>query len=265
MTIIHDLIQLYNSISVDRVYHSVIAILLQNLLLIPELSLEETAELCNTSIVTINRLLKQISCPSFRTFKQQIADVVNGYSKYNRVFPYDQYTNTDEKSIQSNLDSYFSYLQNNIHDLAARVDTAQIEKAADILHEASDIHVYGHYSASHAKQQLQVDLMFSGKQVICYCNTADEAADARTLGPHSAVIAQVIASYKNYSTHLPIIKKIIAAKVPTIIITSTTTLNNFKESDCILTFKGTDTAMDNYFVDMIFNLLCMTYRTKYID
>lgn len=265
MTIIHDLITLYNTLSVDRIYHSVIAILLQNLLLIPELSLEETAELCNTSIITINRLLKQINCPSFRAFKQQIADVVNGYSKYNRVFPYDQHNYSNEILIKSNIDHYLSYFENHIQDFAGRIDPVQVERAVDILHDAGDIHVYGQYSASHAKQQLQVDLMFSGKQVVSYCNTPDEEKDAKALTAQSAVIAQVIATYKTYSTHLPIMKHIIAAKVPTIIITSTTTLNNFKEADCILTFKGTDTAMDNYFVDMIFNLLCITYRTKYID
>lgn len=265
MTIIHDLIALYNSMSADRIYHSVIAILLQNLLLIPELSLEETAELCNTSIITINRLLKLINCPSFRAFKQQIADVVNGYSKYNRVFPYDQLGYSSEKNVKSNIDHYLIYFQNIVQDFSQRIDPVQIEKAADILHQAADIHVYGQYSASHAKQQLQVDLMFAGKQVICYCNTPEEEKDAKYLGSGSAIIAQVIASYKNYSAHLPIIKKILSKGVPSIIITSTTTPNNFREADCILTFKGTDTAMDNYFVDMIFNLLCMTYRTKYID
>lgn len=264
MTIIHDLIALYNSISVDRVYHSIISILLQNLLLIPELSLEETAELCNTSIVTINRMLKQINCLSFRSFKQQIADVINGYSKYNRVFPYDQHNYSNEKLIKTNINHYLSYFQNSFQDFSDQVDPAQIENAADILQRADDIHVYGTYGASHAKQQLQVDLMFSGKQVIC-CDTKNEDKDAQSLGSKSSVIAQVIASDKNYSTNLPVIKRIISVGIPIIIITSTTTLNNFQEADCILTFKGTDTAMDNYFLDMIFNLICITYRTKYID
>lgn len=265
MTILHDLISLYNSLSVDRAFHSVITILLQNLAMIPGLSLEETAELCNTSVITINRLLKQINCPSFRAFKQQIAEVINGYGKYNRCFPYSQQMLPREKSIPLDIENYFAHFKHIFEDLTQRIDIAQIEKAADILHQAHDIHTYGPFSASHAKQQLQVDLMFSGKKVICYCNAADEVRDAQTLGPSSAVIAQVISTYKNYSEHFPIIKKILAAKVPTIIITSTKTLNNFKEADCILTFCGTDTAMDNYFIDMIYNLLCIAHRAKYID
>lgn len=265
MTILHDLISLYNSLSVDRAFHNVIAIILQNLALIPELSLEETAELCNTSVITINRLLKQINCPSFRAFKQQIAEVLNGYSKYNRCFPYNQHPTANERATLPDIENYFTHFQNILQDLRERIDIAQLEKAADILHEADDIHTYGPYAASHAKQQLQVDLMFSGKKVICYCNAADEARDARTLASGSAVIAQVISSYKNYSEHLPVIKGILTTKVPTIIITSTKTLNNFKEADCILTFCGTDTAMDNYFIDMIYNLLCIAHRAKYID
>ncbi len=271
MTILHDLISLYNSLSVDRAFHSVIAIILQNLAKIPGLSLEETAELCNTSIITLNRLLKQINCPSFRAFKQQISEVVNGYSKYNRCCPYSQESTgsiispSDSKSVLPGIYNYFSHFQDTFEDLKQRIDLRQLEKAADILHHASDIHTYGPYAASHAKQQLQVDLMFSGKRVICYCNAADEAKDALTITPRSAVIAQVIASYKNYSEHLPVIKGILARKIPTIIITSTTTPNNFGEADCILSFCGTDTAMDNYFIDMIYNLLCIAHRTKYID
>lgn len=265
MTILHDLISLYNSLSVDRAFHSVITILLQNLAMIPGLSLEETSELCNTSVITINRLLKQINCPSFRAFKQQIAEVINGYGKHNRCFPYNQQFPADDKAISSEIESYFSHFQHIFEDLTQRIDIAQIEKAADILHQADNIHTYGPYAASHAKQQLQVDLMFSGKKVICYCNAADEVRDSQTLSPSSAVIAQVISSYKNYSEHFPVIKKILTAKIPTIIITSTKTLNNFKEADCILTFCGTDTAMDNYFIDMIYNLLCIAHRAKYID
>lgn len=265
MTIIHDLISLYNSLSTDRVYHSTIAIILKNIHQIPFLSLESTAELCNTSIITINRLLKQINCPSFRAFKQRISEALNGYIIHNRVFPYDAQNDNNANSAQITIQNYFSFLQSHIQDLEQRIDINQISKAADILHNASDIHVYGLYAASHAKQQLQVDLMVSGKEVVCYCDTRDEEKDSKTLGPQSAIIAQVIASYKNYATHLPIIKKIIHSHTPSIIITSTKTPVNFKEADCILTFKGTDTAMDNYFVDMIFNLLCIAHRSKYLD
>lgn len=265
MTIIHDLISVYNSLSSDRAFHSVIATILQNLPKIPELSLEETAELCNTSIITINRLLKQIHCPAFRTFKQQIAEVINGYSKHNRVFPYDWQMPPNDHTLVSHIDNYFSYLQNNIEDLSKRVTISQIETAADILHNAKDIHVYGLYAASHAKQQLQVDLMTCGKRYICFCKAQDIDKDAKTLDQNSAVIAQVIASYQNYSETIPVIKRILAQKIPIIIITSTKTLNNFQGAGCVLTFRGTDTAMDNHFIDMIYNLICITHRTKYID
>jgi DNA-binding MurR/RpiR family transcriptional regulator len=265
MTIIHDLIALYNSLSPDKIYHRTIAIILKNIHQIPNLSLEETAELCNTSIITINRLLKQINCPSFRTFKQRIAETLNSYVIHNRVFPYDAQASDFSVSGQITVHNYFSFLQSHIQDLEQRIDIEQINKAVDILHAASNIHVYGLYAASHAKQQLQVDLMVSGKEVVCYCDSADEEKDTKNLDAQSAIIAQVIASYKNYATHLPIIKKILHSQTPSIIITSTKTPVNFKEADCILTFKGTDTAMDNYFVDMIFNLLCITHRNKYLD
>lgn len=189
MTILHDLISLYNSLSVDRAFHSVIAIILQNLAKIPGLSLEETAELCNTSVITLNRLLKQINCPSFRAFKQQISEVINGYSKYNRCCPYSQKSlsmtasSMEGKSVLPDIHNYFSHFQDIFEDLIQRIDISQIEKAADILHQANDIHTYGPYAASHAKQQLQVDLMFSGKKVICYCNAAEEAKDALTITP----------------------------------------------------------------------------------
>ncbi len=266
MTILHDLISLYNSLSADRAFHSVIAILLQNLALIPSLSLEETAELCHTSTITINRLLKQINCPSFRAFKQQLAEVINGYSRYNRCCPFDQHSSDDHQDIiRSGIENYFSYFQNGFWDFRQRLDLAQIEKGADILHQASDIRFYGPFSASHAKKQLQVDLMFLGKKVICYCDALEEIKDTKTLSPDCAVIAQVLSSYKNYPEHLPVIKNILSAGIPMIIITSTKTLNNFKEAGCILTFAGTDTAMDNYFVDMFYNLLCIAHRAKYID
>ena len=165
----------------------------------------------------------------------------------------------------SMVEDYFSYFQARLTDLSNRANTSDIINAADILYRAKDIHVYGQYSASHAKQQLQVDLSYSGKYVICYCSIDEMINDSKKLTADSAVIVQIIASYKNYSSCLPVIKEILSRNIPTIIITSTTTLNNFKEADCILTFSGTDTAMDNYFIDVFFNLMSITYRTKYID
>lgn len=265
MTIIHDLIFVYNSLSAERAFHSVIASILKNLSSIPQLSLEETAELCNTSVVTINRLLKQINCPAFRVFKQQISDVIHGYGKHNRVFPYSWQILDRGDTIEVCMENYLSYLQNNIQAFVKSIDMTQIEMAADTLYDAKDIHVYGLYAASHAKQQFQMDLMVSGKNYICYGEPSDLNKDARTLGKNSAVIAQVISSYKSYSEIMPVIKRILEQKVPVIIVTSTKTLNNFKGAKCVLTFPGTDTAMDNYFIDIIFNLICIAYRTKYID
>lgn len=265
MTIIHDLVAVYNSISVDRAFHSVIAALLKNLPQIPRMSLEETAELCNTSVITINRLLKEINCPSFRAFKQRVSDVINGYSKHNRVFPYDWQMPANDHDTAAQIANYFMYLQGNIQEMARRMDVSQIEMAADILYNAKDVHVYGMYPASHAKKQFQVDLMVSGKYYICYSKPADIREDIRTLGPESAVITQVIASYKDYSEIMPAINHVLELKIPTIVISSTKTLNNFKDARCVLTFPGTDTAMDNYFIDILFNLMCMIYRTNYID
>ena len=74
-----------------------------------------------------------------------------------------------------------------------------------------------------------------------------------------------IASYKDYSEIMPAINHVLELKIPTIVISSTKTLNNFKDARCVLTFPGTDTAMDNYFIDILFNLMCMIYRTNYID
>lgn len=191
--------------------------------------------------------------------------MVNGYSKHNRVFPYDWQKPPDEHALVSHIENYFSYLQNNIQDLSDRITIPQIEMAADILHKAKDIHVYGLYAASHAKQQLQVDLMTCGKRYICFSKTPDIDKDAGTLDQSSAVIAQVIASYRNYPEMIPIIKRILNKKIPIIVVTSTKTLNNFQGAGCILNFRGTDTAMDNYFIDIIYNLICITHRTKYID
>ncbi len=259
MTILHDLIVLFNTTEPGKIYHEVVRIMLQNLFLLPTLSLEQTAELCNTSVITINRLLKKIQCPSFRTFKQRLQDILDGYGRHNRVFPYAQQPMDELK------DTFFHRLLADIADLASHIDLAAVETICGLLHEARDIHFYCEFSSSHAKQQFQVDLVYSGKQVISLCEPADQMEDMKNLTRQSVVITTTQAALKHYADHQNMMKAASKTDAAMVAIVSSLSPIPSHYADYTLSYKGSDTALDNYFIDMLFNLMCITYRTKYID
>ncbi|MBO5999596.1 MAG: MurR/RpiR family transcriptional regulator, partial [Lachnospiraceae bacterium] len=147
MTIIHDLIALYNQLPRDNVYSLVIVCILQNLSKIPGLSLEQTAELCGVSPITISRLLKKLSCSSYREFKQQIGDVTDAYSKYNRVIPI-PLLNSDNVT-----DSYLDCITNELEYLKRELDREALAKACEMIHKADNVQFCDMYSRGHAKRQ----------------------------------------------------------------------------------------------------------------
>lgn len=259
MTILNDLIMLYNSTAPGKVYHEVVKIMLDNLFLLPTLSLEQTAELCNTSAITINRLLKKIQCPSFRAFKQRLSDILDGYGRHNRVFAY------TEQPIDELKNTFFNRIIEDTADLAQRIDLATVKTICDLLHKAKDIHFYCEFASSHAKHQFQIDLIYSGKQVISLCEPADQMEDMKGLSCDSVVITTTQAALKHYAAHQKMMKAVAETEAAVIAIVSSLSPAPSRYADYTLSYKGSDTALDNYFIDMLFNLMCITYRAKYID
>lgn len=259
MTILARLIQLFNMTGAGNIYHEVLDIMLSNLSRLPLLTLEEIAELCNTSTTTINRLLKKVGCPSFRLFKHQIGETLNGFDKHNRFFPYSEYSISNLKQI------YSDFFFDRISDLMERIDTAQIEAVVDLIHASDDVHLYCEFADSYAKQQFQIDLTYAGKKVISLQDPSAQMEDSRNLTAKSVVITTNQAILPHYTSHQKVMKTVSETKASMIVITSTLTPSSSRYADYTLYFKGSDTLSDNYLIDMTLNLLDLAYRSKYID
>ena len=259
MTIIHQLIRLYNSLPPGNTYRNLISILLENIDRVPLSSLEEMSEICCCSTITINRLLKKINCSSFRAFKDEIRNILYGYEKFNRPLPYGALSAADMEG------SYLSFLTAQLHELPLRLKPGVIDAACAAIHQAGDIHIYCEYATGHSKQQFQMDLMLHGKHVDAFSEIHEQIQDAQKLSASSIVIATSSTILQYYPTHLMLMKDIHTRNIPTIIIAPYATPNAEKYAGYLLEYPGSETAMDNYMVDIIFNFLCITYRAKYID
>ncbi len=259
MTILHDMIALYNALPEDNVYARVLAILLRELKEIPQLSLEQTAELCGVSTITISRLLKKIGCGSFRSFRQQIEDVVDGYPKYNRVIPIPM-INAGQVT-----DGFFECLMNELGRLRNELDADAVAKACAMIREADEVHFCDMYANGHAKRQFQADLCMDGKKVRCH-STLDTGIRTTADGPAPVVLATVLSVVKNYGDMSRGLKQVHENGCRCIVIASASTPGRVAAySDCLIRFHGIDSAADNIFIDCIYDVLCMNYRASYID
>lgn len=259
MTILARLIQLFNITGEGNIYHEILDIMLGNLSSLPALTLEEIAELCNTSTTTINRLLKKVGCSSFRLFKHQIEDTLNGFDKYNRFFPYSEYSIANLKQI------YSDFFFDRIADLMDRIDTAQLEAITDLIHASKDVHLYCEFADSYAKQQFQIDLTYAGKKISSLQSPAQQMEDIHHLTAKSVVITTNQSVLPHYTAHQKVMKAVSETDASVIVIASTLTPSSSRYADYALYFKGSDTLSDNYLIDMTLNLLDLAYRSKYID
>ena len=256
MTILHDLVALYNQLPRDNVYSLVIVCILQNLSRIPVLSLEQTAELCGVSPITISRLLKKLSCSSYRIFKQQIADVVDAYPKYNRVIPIPML------DPDNATDSYLDCILHELEDLKKEIDRDALENACAMIHGADIVHFCDMYARGHSKRQFQADLWMDGKVVQCHGTPGDCAYE----GGSSVMLITVLTASKNYGNLVRTLRDLHKAGMKCIIIASSSTPAGISENaDIMIRFRGLDSAADNILIDNIYNLLCINYRAAYMD
>ena len=140
--------------------------------------------------------LLPFQCPSFRAFKQRLGDILDGYGRYNRVFPYTQ------QPIDTLKYAFFSRIIEDIAALARQIDLTTVETICDLLHRSKDVHFYCEFSANHAKQLFQIDLVYSDKQVISLSDPSDQMEDMKNLTCDSVVITTTQAALKHYAAHL---------------------------------------------------------------
>lgn len=135
--------------------------MLANLKQIPEMNITTLADHTFCSVATISRFCKKLKCSSFNTFKVQLAQEVSSNAgqqrvEYNFPFPKDADANTIASSI-------YDLSGQTLSDVYHSLDLNSIQRAAELLHKASMIDIYGSSSSLTCAMDLYYKLLWIHK------------------------------------------------------------------------------------------------------
>lgn len=255
---LHSLISVYNGTDNEKIYHDVARILLDNITDIPDMTINDAADLCFTSPSTISRMMKLLECGSFVEFKSDIRDALAGYPFTNRCMPYDISKSTPYPNCY--LDSIVGITE----DIRDNFNPSMMDRFVDTIHAANKVFFFANVVSEETRRMFQYDLIMGGKKTFFF-DTEREQIQAIKQVAAGDVLVVAGSGTVQFSYVYDIMKKARAAGASVLVVSSSATPNIASYADFVIQCKTTGTAIDRYAYNIYISLITMAYRNRYLE
>ncbi len=248
------LIQIVNDNMAGETERNIAVQIIRHLGEIPNMSIQQVADICYCSIATISRFVKKLNFENFSTFRYKLALDLFNSPKLNLKMPGEyQVEYSDLKT------KYLEMFKAQLDELEKGLKMEEIGRAVDLLYEAETVLIYSHGDLDF--HSFQVDMAMHGK-VSWHVKGYSEMKQALdTLSDKTVIVAPLFSTQNGRQNvemiHDRGIRMIIASRGNVSIYE--------KYADAFFKIKMSETMMDNYLVQLLFDILSMHYRKKYMD
>lgn len=222
---------------------------------VPELPIDEIAELCSTNPMMLSRIARKIGYNNFPEFRMAARDTASGRRYLNRSIPMDLVDRGDPAA------SFLCYMEELIDRLRSPETAAEIDRVCVALRRAERVHFYGPPHFSIYMYMLLHDMISDGKEISLCTSEEDVAADLDAVGERSLVFL--------VPTGAALARRIMEeteAKGACLVL-------HTEQGDPLLRFAvgpalaypGDQTAAGALAGSFLLNMLMMTYRSRYLD
>jgi len=170
--ILYILMSYVNVSSSQDMYYTIAHTILTNLEKIPDISINDLADLCYTSPATISRFCKDLNCKSFANFKHEMALALDSCKQEIHVEEEDEEKiNKDpqylvDKIYTETIESLkMGYQSVNIHD---------IDRICHMIHHAKKVHMLGYQFNKIIANDFQMKLLKLKKFIYAFVERGDE-------------------------------------------------------------------------------------------
>lgn len=186
MNVLQNLVELYDHLSIDSTYRSVVRKILLHLPEAAEANVYDLAELTESSRTTIWRMLQMLGYERFTDFHYALKQAVKHYSYYNRVIPSSRMY-VEEDIIREVLNSQKKAVEGSEADL----DKDKLCRLAKRVYESDGVYFFFPYRTP-AINSFQQNLAIAGKETNVVCLLPDMLSCAETMGENSLVFCMTI-------------------------------------------------------------------------
>lgn len=140
-----------------------------------QMNITELAKHAGVGVATVSRFTKQVGCKNFTNFKLALATS-------------DTMQRGVEKNVSTSHDIY-DYYQKILSETMAMVSDQQLHRAAELIHHAHRVYVFGIGSSGYNAQEFTQRLMRMGVLAFAMTESNMMTIASSTLGPDDLVIA----------------------------------------------------------------------------
>lgn len=226
---------------------------------VPELTIDELAELCSTNPMMLSRTVRKLGYQNFAEFRSAAQDTVSQSKYLNRNIPMDRVDPADP------AESFLRYMERMISLLREDGVSAQIGAVCDVLHEAERVHFYGPPYFSIYMVMLLHDLISDGKEIHPYTTKESISLDMGSISEQSLVFVVPNDLAVDVAFTRTIMEDVERKGGRLVLHTAAgDPLLGFTRGPN-LTYPGDHTASASIASAFMLNMLTMTYRNKFID
>lgn len=248
------LLNFYNRLEKNDIYHKIAGILLQNMNRLGDMTILEAADLCYTSTATISRMAKKAGYDGFNALKEEARRHCAGYFQENRVLSPEQLVNADT------TETYISTVIQMFMETSRTLDRKAINKAVALIDAADAVYYFGTCDVARRFQQ---DLNFNGKYVEVYQVFSADSPHLIEWAKNSVAIIEN-PGYPWFRSNEMVLKiKESGTKVILIACASQPELE--EKVDTVLLMPGSKSGRDEVLYHALMTILSIEYRKQCMD
>lgn len=202
--ILYTLMSYVNVSSSQDMYYTIAHTILTNLDQMPDISINDLADLCYTSPATISRFCKDLNCKSFANFKHEMAIALELSSDEIHMDPED--LSHIQKNPQFLIDKMYNEAIESLTMVKNSVNIHEIDKICQMIYEAQKVHMIGYQFNKIISNDFQMKMLKLKKFVYAFVERGDEIQRLDMIDENSLVV--IITARARRALIDPLIEKI---------------------------------------------------------
>ena len=186
MNVLQNLMELYDHLSIDSTYRSVVRKILMNLEQAAQANVYDMAELTESSRTTIWRMLQMLGYERFTDFHYALKQAVNHYSYYNCIIPSSRMH--EEEDIVHEVENQIRLAAEHVPE---DLDLPQMQRLAKRIMSSGCVYFFFPYRTS-AISSFQQNLAMAGIETNVVSLLPEMLSCAETMGENCVVFCMTI-------------------------------------------------------------------------
>ena len=202
--ILYTLMSYVNVSSSQDMYYTIAHTILTHLDKIPDISINDLADLCYTSPATISRFCKDLNCKSFANFKREMAIALQLAENEIHVDLSEQ----DEiiKNPIYLVDKMYNEAVSSLQLVHQSINIHEIDKICEMIYHAKKVHMIGYQFNKIISNDFQMKMLKLRKFVYAFVERGDEIQRLDMIDNDSLVIIITVRARKQLID--PLVEKI---------------------------------------------------------